>query len=305
MLVSVDLDATYLYGSAYTRRSGVPDVDDPVFTTALPRLLDLLDTLGIRATLFVVGQDLKRPRQRDAVLSALGRGHEVANHTQTHPLGLAKATGDTVEREIREAHESIEARLGVSPRGFRAPGWDVCPSILGGLHSLDYTYDSSVAPSWFGAVQGGVLKLLSGFRAPGGYGTWRVAFAPPRPYYPELDRPWRRGTQHSLLEIPAGMTPRWRIPYCATVQLAFGHRGLQRSAQATGPDPLVYVMHALDFLGADEVDDAARRHPTLKVPLESRLRKLREILGAISVGRTSRTMLDHALPASAQHVTDA
>ena len=44
--------------------------DDPILDDGLPRFLELCDRLGIRATLFVVGRDLGRPRFRGLVAAA-------------------------------------------------------------------------------------------------------------------------------------------------------------------------------------------------------------------------------------------
>ena len=47
-------------------------------------------------------------------------GHEIGNHTETHPMFSGKSR-DFIYREIATAQETIEQITGVRPRYFRAP----------------------------------------------------------------------------------------------------------------------------------------------------------------------------------------
>jgi peptidoglycan/xylan/chitin deacetylase (PgdA/CDA1 family) len=47
-------------------------------------------------------------------------GHEIGNHTDTHPL-LAFHSPEFIYREIAAAQETIQTTTGVTPRFFRAP----------------------------------------------------------------------------------------------------------------------------------------------------------------------------------------
>ncbi len=49
-----------------------------------------------------------------------GAGHEIGNHTDTHPLLALKSAGH-IYRELAAAQEIIEKVTGVRPRHFRAP----------------------------------------------------------------------------------------------------------------------------------------------------------------------------------------
>lgn len=82
------------------------------------RLLDLLDAHDARATFCAVGFHARRLPRVAARIA--GRGHEIANHTDTHPP-LYLRSADFIENQISRAQKSIEDAAGVSPRFFRAP----------------------------------------------------------------------------------------------------------------------------------------------------------------------------------------
>ena len=83
-----------------------------------PRILEVLDRHGIRATFFQVGTNVERlPAIARAVREA---GHEIGNHSHTHPyLFLCRPTA--IEEELGRAQHVIEQHTGAAPRWFRAP----------------------------------------------------------------------------------------------------------------------------------------------------------------------------------------
>ena len=92
------------------------DGPDPVIT---PRVLDLLDRHGARATFFCIGERVRAHPEIAAEIAS--RGHRVENHTQTHPHLFACYPVPALRREILDAQESIARATGHSPRLFRAP----------------------------------------------------------------------------------------------------------------------------------------------------------------------------------------
>ena len=263
-LVQVDLDSSYAYKASLSGSRESRPEEDPVYTLGIPRILALLDALGLRATFFVVGQDVGFDAHARSLAAILEAGHELANHGQRHLLGLSKADDDTVAREILEAHEALDRGVGVEAVGFRTPGWDVSAGILERLAQAGYRYDSSICPTWLGG-------------------------APARPYFPNLHKPWRRGVQRELVEIPAGVMPWTRVPYSATMQMVTGDFMLERSVRSFGPTPLAYTFHGIDLVDPSEVDPVLGQHPAIRLPLERKQAALRRILGVISSGRRSIT----------------
>jgi peptidoglycan/xylan/chitin deacetylase (PgdA/CDA1 family) len=83
-----------------------------------PRILEILAHHNIPATFFQVGRNVERlPGIARAVREA---GHDIGNHTQTHPL-LSLRSGSFIDTELRTAQKTIETHTGVRPEWFRAP----------------------------------------------------------------------------------------------------------------------------------------------------------------------------------------
>jgi peptidoglycan/xylan/chitin deacetylase (PgdA/CDA1 family) len=92
------------------------DGPDPAIT---PRVLDLLDGAGMKATFFAIG---RRARAHpDLAAEIARRGHRVENHTDTHPHLFCCYPAHLLRREIERAQSSIVAATGRRPRLFRAP----------------------------------------------------------------------------------------------------------------------------------------------------------------------------------------
>lgn len=84
-----------------------------------PAILDLLDAHGARATFFLVGE--RAERRPGLVREIVRRGHEVANHSHTHPQAWFWALGPRRMRdEIHVAQRTLTALAGIAPRRFRA-----------------------------------------------------------------------------------------------------------------------------------------------------------------------------------------
>jgi peptidoglycan/xylan/chitin deacetylase (PgdA/CDA1 family) len=93
--------------------------DGPSPAHTIP-MLDLLDRFQARATFFVVGAHAeKNPR---LVTEILARGHELANHTFTHPSGTFWAAGPTrIAAEIDLCAEMLRNSPDRPARLFRTP----------------------------------------------------------------------------------------------------------------------------------------------------------------------------------------
>jgi peptidoglycan/xylan/chitin deacetylase (PgdA/CDA1 family) len=83
-----------------------------------PALLEILAAHGVRATFFMCGSNVRRlPAVACQVRDA---GHEIGNHTDTHPH-LDFKSPEFIYRELALAQESIQQITGAIPRHFRAP----------------------------------------------------------------------------------------------------------------------------------------------------------------------------------------
>ena len=103
--------------SAEGRVLTIDDGPDPEDT---PRLLDLLDLHDRKAVFFVIGDQVRRFPELAREIAR--RGHELGNHTMTHPQASMWGLGPwRTRREIVDCQRAIEEVTGTSPRWFRAP----------------------------------------------------------------------------------------------------------------------------------------------------------------------------------------
>ncbi|MDB5415664.1 MAG: polysaccharide deacetylase [Rubritepida sp.] len=92
------------------------DGPDPEVT---PRILDILDAHGAKASFFLIGR--KVARHPALVRELVRRGHAVENHSQRHSLAFACRGPWALWREVTEAQRAIGDACGEVPRFFRAP----------------------------------------------------------------------------------------------------------------------------------------------------------------------------------------
>ena len=92
--------------------------DDGPSATLTPKLLDLLATHHIKATFFVIGENVAE--HPDIVARAAREGHEIANHSWSHP-NLAKMSDEGVRRQLWQTDEAIKNATGTRPTLLRPP----------------------------------------------------------------------------------------------------------------------------------------------------------------------------------------
>ncbi len=89
--------------------------DDGPVPEVTPWVLDLLDSYGIKATFFMVGDNVARnPELFEEVRR---RGHSYGNHTMHHLQGM-KVTTYRYMHDITEANDLIESALFRPPHGL-------------------------------------------------------------------------------------------------------------------------------------------------------------------------------------------
>jgi peptidoglycan-N-acetylglucosamine deacetylase len=102
-------------GSAHRIALTFDDGPDPVWT---PRVLDVLREEHARATFFVIG--LNADLNRGLVTRILDEGHEIGNHTFTHP-NLSAVTWQQLRLEVNATERLFEAAMGRRSLLFRPP----------------------------------------------------------------------------------------------------------------------------------------------------------------------------------------
>ncbi|NJM37520.1 MAG: polysaccharide deacetylase family protein [Akkermansiaceae bacterium] len=95
----------------------IDDGPDPHDT---PILLGLLDQYHTKAIFFMIGEKAKA--HPELVREVARRGHEIGNHTFTHPQASFWCAGPwRTRREISQCQKVIEEITGKAPCWFRAP----------------------------------------------------------------------------------------------------------------------------------------------------------------------------------------
>src|SRR4029453_9221450 len=115
---------------------------DRFYEKAMGRALSFFEEHGILATFFCVGEDIEASSTTAACVRDAARvGHEMANHTYSHPLGLTRLEEKERRKQIRRCSTVIEELTGRPPVGFRAPGYDINGIILDTLEEQSFKYD--------------------------------------------------------------------------------------------------------------------------------------------------------------------
>jgi peptidoglycan-N-acetylglucosamine deacetylase len=98
--------------------------DDGPSAENTPRLLEILKQRNIKATFFLIGQNAAA--NPDIVRRILAEGHEVGNHSWTHPQ-LSKLSDDRVTAEITKTQDAIKDASGYTPTLLRPPYGAITP----------------------------------------------------------------------------------------------------------------------------------------------------------------------------------
>jgi len=132
----------------------------PLYLTALElkRLMDLLNDINVKCTLFVTPNGYEGSCAREEFVSclktAVDYGHELALHGYMHtknefgcfypiPLPIPFPTFIKQRERLQEGMRKLMRLTGVRPLGFRAPFYLHNNATLRALASLGFRYDSS------------------------------------------------------------------------------------------------------------------------------------------------------------------
>ncbi|MGQ9557400.1 MAG: polysaccharide deacetylase family protein [Desulfurispora sp.] len=135
--------------------------DDGPSNTFTPQVLEILARYRARATFFVVGRQVERSPALVARIHAAG--HEIGNHTFSHPYGFKSAAH--LERELTAAASAIYRVTGRQPVLFRPPGGHISPAQLQAARQLGYTVvgwtPADDARDWAGTPPGRIAERIT------------------------------------------------------------------------------------------------------------------------------------------------
>jgi len=269
----------------------------------VPRVLEILDQLGLKITFFVVGRDLDDEYNQPYLKEAIRRGHELANHSFSHDTWLHLCSKEQIQREIVETEVRIEKLSGQRPLGFRGPGFCWSPDLLETLTLRGYIYDATTLPTFIGPLarwyyfKTSILteedkrqrsKIFGGGLAEG--------FGVLRPFE------WRLPSGNTILEIPVTTMPVLRVPFHMSYLLYLSRvsNTLMRIylstalalCRLTGTAPS-FLLHPLDLLGGEEVPELAF-FPGMDISAARKREIFVEVLGRLTRSFRILRMADHA-----------
>ena len=141
---TLDQYRTVVPGPAFPADAVALTIDDGPHPVWTPKILKLLARHHVSASFCMIGNQVlgHEATARDVVRD----GHQIANHTWSHPTHMARRTRTRVRKEIERAQDKIYSTTGQAPALFRSPGGDWSPTVLNaaaqaGMVALDWSND--------------------------------------------------------------------------------------------------------------------------------------------------------------------
>ena len=297
--ISLDLDNKWSYLKSHGDESWQ---DYPSYLqTVVPRTLDVLNSLDLRITFFIVGQDAVFEENRQVLRSIADAGHEIGNHSFHHEPWLHLYSEAELEDEFIRSETAILDFTGQQTIGFRGPGFSYSSETLMMLNERGYLYDASTFPTYMGPLARAYYFMHSSLdRAERQqrkqlFGAFSNGFLPLKPYR-------HKGDAGPLIEIPVTTLPLFKVPihfsyvmYLATFSRFAAvtyFRSAMRFCKLNRVQPSL-LLHPLDFLGKDDEEELAF-FPGMNAKSEFKLLLAEELLRWMTKQFDCVTMAEHA-----------
>ncbi|WP_314589658.1 polysaccharide deacetylase family protein [Paenibacillus terrigena] len=95
------------------------DGPNPIYT---PKLLDMLQAQGVRATFFVLGGEAEK--YPDIIRRMHQEGHQIGIHNYTHTTNWVMTPGEVMREQVEHSADIIERITGERPTCYRPP-WGI------------------------------------------------------------------------------------------------------------------------------------------------------------------------------------
>lgn len=282
LIISVDVDSPAKLLNFYKIRDVNFDRDklDSFYEKSWSRALSFFDSFNIKATFFVVGDEIENSEVvKNVVLQAHRAGHEIENHTYSHPFGLASLPEDTIREEIGRCNQIIEKTTGVAPVGFRSPGYSVNSKVINIAADLGLQYDSS----GFWSILNPTLRIFHRLLFKNGLSNPDFGFVSSKlrqsPYMPSAED-WlvpAAGTRH-FWELPFPRTNALGLPFYNNFNLWAPPAFSTFFSKRIDRPYLMYLFHIIEFMDlSDGVPEELSVHPNVRMSVRNK----REMSGRI------------------------
>lgn len=236
-LITNDVETTSILNHKLRDKTG-----EYVLNQGMPRLLDLYDKYGVKATFFYTGHIAKL--YPDVVRKAYERGHEVGSHGLTHEVDQAFDVLSPKEQlsHLIRSKQILEDIIGDEVISFRAPAARVDKGFPEILHEAGFKVDSSVSSQRLDMMFSfGALKKLH----------WLTA--PRKAYFTQIGNVFKKGNS-DVLEAPISA---FGFPYIGTfMRIAPAVNRLTRNAlyweTLCNGRQFVFLTHPNEFIDEDQ-----------------------------------------------------
>jgi peptidoglycan-N-acetylglucosamine deacetylase len=282
LLVHLDVDSPLKLLDFYQIK-GVrydPERLDKFYKTAWARALEFFDRHNIKVTFFVVGDELEKSECiKKIIRDAHNSGHEIENHTYSHPFGLATLPAGSIVDEIKKCNEIVKTITGRTPIGFRSPGYSISTEIINLIDELGFRYDSS----GFWSIMNSVLHASHKFLFKGGLkndGFGRVTRQlPKRPYIPSYTDWLKTSKDRNIMELPLPRTSLFGLPFYHNFNLWAPAIFADTTSRWMSTPCLVYLFHIIEFMDlTDDIPGELAAHPNLKTKVSDKIKASDKII---------------------------
>ena len=244
-LITNDVETTSILNHKLRDKTG-----EYVLNQGMPRLLDLYDKYGVKATFFYTGHIAQL--FPDVVRMAHERGHEVGSHGLTHEVSKAFDVLSPEEQlsHLRQSKQILEDIIGEEVVSFRAPAARVDKKFPQIMKEAGFKVDSSVSSQRLDMMFSfGALKKLN----------WLTS--PRHAYFAQEENIFRKG-ESEVLEVPISAMG---FPYIGTfMRIAPGLNRFTRQMlyweTLCNGRQFVFLTHPNEFIDEDrETNEIERR----------------------------------------------
>jgi peptidoglycan/xylan/chitin deacetylase (PgdA/CDA1 family) len=108
--------------------------DGPCFSST-PDVLDILNEQAVRATFFMIGEQVRR--HPDLARRVFNEGHQIANHSDRH-VAFRSLVPSVCKKEIEKAEQAFRSVLGIAPKFYRPPKGLFNRYVINAISSAGY-----------------------------------------------------------------------------------------------------------------------------------------------------------------------
>ena len=146
-----------------TERMVALTFDDGPNPKTTPMLLDILKKYNAKATFFILGQNI--PGNEEIVKRMVAEGHEVANHSWSHP-NFKTLSPEQIKQEVEQTQSALEKITGRRPTMIRPPYGSVNQMVMDAMN-LPAMYWSVDSLDWKSRDPKAILEVVKANTRPG------------------------------------------------------------------------------------------------------------------------------------------